>query len=246
MFRYLVVSSFLIVVNLFATINIAVATNVSYAMESLKKEFKKENPNIKLNIILGSSGKLTAQIEHNAPYDIFLSANMFYPNLLYKTKKALTKPKVYAKGSLVYFCKNKNNFDKNLEDLLLSKNIKKIVLANPKIAPYGKAALETLQNIKLYSKIKNKLIYAQSASQTLSYAITVADVGFVSKSAFFSSKMRKYKENIHYKHIRSNLYTPISQGIVLLSDSSEAKKFYQFILSNKAKKIFKQYGYNIE
>ena len=81
-------------------INIAVAANVSYAINDLKKEFNKIYPNTKVNVTLGSSGKLTAQIKHGAPYQLFMSANMKYPNTLYNDKIAITKPIVYAQGSL--------------------------------------------------------------------------------------------------------------------------------------------------
>ncbi len=73
-------------------ISIAVSANVSYAIESLKKEFKLEHPETHIQVILGSSGKLTAQIKHGAPYDLLLSANMKYPDALYKEKMAVTKP----------------------------------------------------------------------------------------------------------------------------------------------------------
>ena len=71
------------------TINVAVAANVSYAIEDLTKEFNKTHPDIKIRVTLGSSGKLTAQIKHGAPYNLFMSANMKYPQALYKEKIAL-------------------------------------------------------------------------------------------------------------------------------------------------------------
>jgi len=82
------------------TISVAVAANVSYAIEDLKKEFSKTHPNTKVRVTLGSSGKLTAQIKHGAPYDLFMSANMKYPEALYKDKIAINEPLVHALGSL--------------------------------------------------------------------------------------------------------------------------------------------------
>ena len=104
------------------TINIAVAANVSYAIEDLKKEFKKEFPDTKINVILGSSGKLTAQITNGAPYMLFMSANMKYPAALYKNKIAITKPIVYAEGTLVMLSLKKQDFSKGL-NLLLDEKI---------------------------------------------------------------------------------------------------------------------------
>jgi len=229
------------------TINIAVAANVSYAIESLKKEFNKQYPNIKLRVTLGSSGKLTAQIKNGAPYDIFMSANMKYPNSLYKQNLAITKPIVYAQGSLAILSNKQRSFKKGI-DILKSKLVKRIAIANPKTAPYGKATFEALKNKGILDEVKNKIIYGESISQTVSYTIMAADVGIIAMSSLYSKKMKRFKKNLHYKQIDKNLYTPIDQGIVILKDPKDkksAKAFYDFILSKKAKDILKNYGYLI-
>lgn len=224
-------------------ITIAVAANVSYAINDLKKEFSKTYPNINIKVILGSSGKLTAQIKRGAPYELFMSANMKYPNALFEDKIAITKPIVYAKGSLAILSNKKRDFS-SLEKLLQSKGIKKIAIANPKSAPYGKAAMEALKNANILNNIQNKFVYAESVSQTVAYTVSAADIGLIAKSSLYSSKMKRFKKDINWKSINTKLYTPINQGIVLLKGSSkEAKYFYDFILSDKAKKIFKRYGY---
>jgi molybdate transport system substrate-binding protein len=226
------------------TLNIAVAANVSYAIKSLEKEFKVSHPNIKCNIILGSSGKLTAQITHGAPYHIFMSANMLYPETLYKQHLAITKPKVYAKGKLALISYKKRD-DLSLA-LLNSDTIHKIAIANPKTAPYGVAAKELLLHLGIYKKLKPKFIYGESVSQTLSFAITAADVGIVAASALHSKKMQDYKEYQNWITLDTKNYQAISQGIVILKyakNNPAAKAFYDFILSKKAEAIFTQYGY---
>jgi len=239
---------FLLVLNISAnSINIAVAANVSYAIDELKEEFAKEYPNIKVKVILGSSGKLTAQIKHGAPYGLLISANMDYPEALYKDKIAITKPIIYAKGTLAFLSIKKHDFSKGLE-LLKSKTIKRIAIANPKTAPYGIASVEALKNAKIYEKVSSKFIYGESISQTVSYTITAADIGIIAKSSLYSPKMSMYKEGINWISLDKNLYTPIKQGIVLLrysKNSKDYKAFYDFILSDKAKKIFEKYGYII-
>lgn len=227
------------------SINIAVAANVSYAIDELKEAFYKEYPRIKVNVTLGSSGKLTAQIQHGAPYDLFFSANMAYPNFLYEHNLALTKPIVYAKGSLALLSNKQRSFKPGLK-ILTSKLVKRIAIANPKTAPYGKATFEALANAKILHGVKNKFIYAESISQTLSYTALAADLGIVAKSSLYSKKMRKYKHNIHWVEIDKSLYTPIEQGVVILKQAKEnndVKRFYNFILSERAKIIFKKYGY---
>jgi len=248
MIKKILLTALLITSSLFANkINIAVAANVSYAINDLIKEFNKTNPNTKVRVTLGSSGKLTAQIKHGAPYDIFMSANMKYPNSLYKDNIAITKPLVYAHGSLAILSYKQRDFGKELE-LLKEDAIKRIAIANPKTAPYGIATKEALEKAKIYKEIKKKFIYGESISQTVSYTVTASDIGFIAKSSLYSPKMTRFKENINWISLDTKLYTPISQGIVILKEASnnkEVKAFYEFILSSKAKKIFKNYGYMV-
>lgn len=248
MYKILIISLLFIIQNINASeIKVAVAANVSYAIKDLVKTFNQQYQNIKITTILGSSGKLTAQINHGAPFDVFMSANMKYPNNLYSKKSAITKPKIYAKGSLALISVKEHDFSKGLK-LLTQKDIKKIAIANPKTAPYGKAAFEALKNAQLLKKTKAKFIYGESISQTVSYAIRACDIGIIATSSLYDKNMTKYRENKNWKKINSDLYTPIKQGIVLLKhakNNKEAKLFYDFILSNDAKKIFKEYGYII-
>ncbi len=235
-----------LVLNVFAgSINIAVAANVSYAIEELKAEFGKIYPDIKVNVTLGSSGKLTAQIVHGAPYGLFMSANMLYPKRLYKKNIATTQPRVYAKGSLVLFSVKVYDFSKGLA-LLEQKDVKRIAIGNPKTAPYGKAAFEALKNAHILTKVQSKFIYGESISQTISYTVTAADIGIVAKSSLYSSKMARYKEGVHWSVIDPKLYTPIKQGIVLLKNANNAQDyqaFYDFIVSKRAQAVFQKYGY---
>jgi len=229
------------------TIRVAVAANVSYAIEDLKKAFAKEHPDTKVQVILGSSGKLTAQIKNAAPYELFMAANMKYPEALYADKVAVTKPLVYAEGTLATLSVKPQDFSKGMA-LLKDTKIKRIAVANPKTAPYGKAAQEALQNANVYDEVKTKLIFAESASQTVSYTVTAADLGFIAKSSLYSKQMKKYKEGKHWKEVDPKLYTPIEQGIVILKNGEsnvEVKAFYDFILSDEAKEILKKFGYRL-
>jgi molybdate transport system substrate-binding protein len=229
------------------SITIAVSANVSYAIDSLIQEFNKQYPNIKVHTTTSSSGKLTAQIVYGAPFDIFMSANMKYPNTLYDKNLAITKPKVYAKGTLALFSKSKRDFS-NYKDIFTNTNIKKIAISNFKIAPYGIAGKEFLTNINLYEKLKAKFVYGDSVSQTVSYSVRVCDVGLIATSALYSSKMSMYKQNENWIKLNSKLYNPIKQGIVILKyakNNKNVRLFYDFILSEKAKDIFKQFGYKL-
>jgi len=227
------------------TIQIAVAANVSYAIDDLKKAFKKVHPDTKVQVVLGSSGKLTAQIKHGAPYQLFMSADMKYPEALYKDKVAVTEPVVYAQGTLAYLSHKPQDLSKGMT-LLKDENIKKIAVANPKTAPYGKAAVEAMKSASVYEVVKNKFVFAESASQTVSYTVTATDIGFIAKSSLYSPKMKEYKEGMHWVEVDPKLYIPIKQGIVILKkgeENSEVKAFYDFVLSPKAQKILTEFGY---
>jgi len=229
-------------------INIAVAANVSYAIGELKAEFAKNNPETKVQVTLGSSGKLTAQIKNGAPYGLFMAANMKYPQALYADKIAVTEPVVYAQGALAYLSVKKQDFSQGIA-LLSSDKVGKIAIANPKTAPYGKAALEAMKNGGVYDKVKEKFVFAESISQTVAYAITAADIGLIAKSSLYSDKMAQYREGEQWAAVDPKLYTPIKQGIVLLKNSegsSEYRAFYDFILSEKGKSILKKYGYIVK
>src|SRR3954466_5792583 len=155
------------VVTLFAQnkLTVAAAANVQFVMNELVKDFD-SSANIKTDIILNSSGKLTAQIKEGAPYDIFVSADMKYPQELYKSGHAIDSPKVYANGLLVLWTTQTGI--KPLADLsvLTSHAIRKIAIANPQTAPYGEASVEAMNYYKVYDKVKYKLVYGESISQT--------------------------------------------------------------------------------
>jgi molybdate transport system substrate-binding protein len=227
-------------------IKVAVSANVSYAMNDLKKAFMQTNPNTKVQVILASSGKIAAQIQYAAPYDIFLSADTKIPQTLYEAGFSLTQPVVYAQGALVVLSQKERKHCTQL-CALQDSDVGSIAIANPKTAPYGKATVEALKNAKLYEKLKNKLVYGESISQALAFTTTAADVGIIAKSLLYAPQMAHFKQSVHWEEVEANLYTPISQGMVILKgakDNKEAKAFYDFMLSVEAKKILNDFGYS--
>ena len=230
------------------TITVAVAANVSYAINELVAEFNKTNPDTKVQVTLGSSGKFTAQIESGAPFDVFMSADMKFPKSLFEKGLATTEPALYAQGSLAMLSSKQLDFSKGI-NLVTDPNIAKIAVANPKTAPYGTAAVEAMKNANVLDKVESKFVYAESISQAVTYATTAADVGFIAKSSLYDEKMSQYKENINWVSVDPSLYTAIDQGIVVLKNTKEeasAKAFYDFILGEKAKEIFIKFGYLVK
>jgi len=227
-------------------LTIAAAANVQYALDELVNSFKKDYPGLKINKIISSSGKLTSQIVRGAPYDIFLSADMKYPWFVYKKGYAVTEPKVYAYGVLVLWSMKNIPLKKRGIAILLDKHIKRIAVPNPKNAPYGREAIRVLKHYKIYERIKSKIVYGESVSQTNQYIYRkLADIGFTSKSTVVSPKLRNRGKWIE---IDKKVYNPIEQGVVLLKQGKNneyAKKFYDFIFTQKARLILKKYGYLI-
>ena len=247
MFKKLIIATLFVASSIYAgSINIAVAANVSYAIDEIKKEFNKLYPKTEVRVTLGSSGKLTAQIKNGAPYQLFMAANMKYPKALYEDDIAITRPLIYAQGGLAMLSDSQKDFSKGI-NLVNDSSIEKIAVANPKTAPYGKASVEAMKNAGVVlAEAKKKFVYGESVSQTVSYAVTASDMGFVAKSSLYSPKMSEYKKGTHWIEIDSKLYTPINQGIVVLKNgknNSEVAAFYAFMLSSKAKKIMEKFGY---
>jgi len=227
---------------------IAAAANTSYVMQALIDAYKVNHPDLKITLTIASSGKLTSQIAHGAPYDLFFSADMHYPNYLASHGHTLTEPKIYAKGALALYTAKHHDLSQGLA-LLNAQNIRTIALANPKLAPYGKAAYEALTNAKLLPSLLTKIIYAESIAGTLQYTLLHADIGLIATSALFAPELRhKSQQNTHWIPVPTSLYTPINQGVVLLKHAKnhqEAEAFYHFIFSPQAQRIFKAYGYTL-
>ncbi len=227
------------------SLKIATAANLQSVIKVLGIDFYKRT-GITIEPIIGSSGNLTTQISNGAPFDVFLSADMGFPEKLFTTGFALKKPVVYASGSLIICSTHNIEFD-NWERLLLTPAIKKVAFANPAIAPYGKAAVEVLKLKGVFSEIQSKIVQGESIAQVNTYISTgVVDVGFTTQ-AFV--KDVEDKQTIYWKAIGPKTYSPIQQGVVILKHAegnAAAEKFYQYILSTDAKKIFKEYGYIVE
>ena len=226
-------------------IKVATAANLQSVIKVLGADFNKKT-GITIEPIVGSSGNLTTQISNGAPFDIFLSADMAFPEKLFTTGFALKKPVVYASGSLIICSTQKLEFD-GWERFLLTPAVKKVAIANPAIAPYGKAAMEVLTLKGIAPEIKSKIVQGESIAQVNTYISTgVVDVGFTTQ-AFV--KDVEGKQIIYWKAIDPKTYSPIQQGVVILKHAdgnAAAEKFYRYILSADAKKIFKEYGYIVE
>ncbi|MDD3775554.1 MAG: molybdate ABC transporter substrate-binding protein [Sulfurovaceae bacterium] len=228
------------------TITVAAAANLKYAVNDIAKEFTK-NTNIKVKIITGASGKLTQQIMSGAPFDAFLSADVEYPAKLAGAGYTTTPSQVYAYGSLVLWSDTGIDLSKGVA-IVTDPSVKKIAIANPKTAPYGIEAVNTMNYYKVAPKAQPKIVVAESISQVGSYVTTKAvDVGFIAKSIVLSPEMKNVGK---WVEVDPNAYNTIDQAMVGLKNGTPenqiaAKKFLRFMSSPKAVAILKANGYGL-
>lgn len=228
------------------TLSVAVAANMQYVFDDIKAEFKKESGH-EVQAVLNSSGKFVTQIMNGAPFDVFLSADMEYPEYLHAHGFAIAAPKVYAYGVLVLWT-TKNLDLSQWQTLLARDGINKIALANPKTAPYGREAMRALSYYKLDSKVQAKLVFGESISQTNQYIHSgVADLGFTAKSVVSSAEMQGQG---HWIELPPASYQAIAQGAVILMHGKQtngalAQQFFDFLSSAKARAILERNGYKL-
>jgi molybdate transport system substrate-binding protein len=195
--------------------------------------------------ILGSSGKLTAQIQEGAPFDVFVSADLKYPEALSRNGFTTEPPLTYAYGRLVLWTVIGER-EPSL-DQLTEPSVRHIALANPSTAPYGAAAWETLQSLQWLDRLEKKLVYGESIAQTNQFITSAAaEMGFTALAVVRSPAMR---ERGRWVLIDPTLYTPIAQGVVVLNNRPEAEAqarlFRDFLQSERARAILLDYGYDV-
>jgi molybdate transport system substrate-binding protein len=237
---WLAVSAFPVAAQLTA----AVAANVQYAMEELKTDYKK-SAGIEVKTVYGSSGKLAAQIKNGAPFDVFISADMDFPDSLAKWGYASAKPKPYAYGKLVLWTTRDLDPAKGLS-LLAEAGVEKIALADPQRAPYGREAVKALKKSGSYEQVKQKLVFGESISQVNQYVLLgTVDIGFTAKSVVVAADMRGKGK---WAEVDTTAYDPIAQGAVVCKYGTEnnpglSAKFLEYLYSAPARTILAKYGY---
>lgn len=226
-------------------LRIAVAANLQFVIGELTDEFFDET-GIECELIVSSSGKLTAQIFEGAPYDLFLSADMKFPTELYNKGFTVYKPDIYAYGKLVLWTMQEGV--KPELTWLSSEEVTYIALGNPKTAPYGLSAMEVIEHLGIKEALEGKLVFGESIAQTNQFIISKSvDLGFSSKSVVLSPRMKNHGS---WTEIDKSLYSPMAQGMVVLKSREAFREkailFREFLLSSKGKNILHKFGYDIE
>lgn len=225
---------------------IAAASDLKFAMDEICHVFEQINPDIQVNVSYGSSGNFFAQIKQGAPFDIFFSADASYPALLEEEGFcAKGQRHLYAIGKIVLWIPKKSavNPQKGLS-IVLESEIKKLAIANPKHAPYGRAAEEALRYYQVWDKVQGKLAFGENISQTAQFVQTgAADAGIIALSLAISPKMA---DDGNHWIIPDESYSKLEQVYTVLQrgkDKSGVKIFLKFVQGEKGRKILSAYGF---
>ena len=224
-------------------ITIAAAADLKFAMEEIVAVFKQANSTDQVETIYGSSGKFHTQIQQGAPFDLFFSADIAYPRLLAKEGHAAAAARPYAVGRIVLWSASRDARRMTLADLA-DPAIRKIAIANPKHAPYGKRAEEALRSAGLWDKVESRLVMGENIAQTAQYVQTGnADVGIIALSLALN---RTLAAKGGYALIPDKLHQPLEQGFIVTRRAAAnplAKKFADYMVSPEARRVMVRYGF---
>jgi len=225
-------------------LNIAVASNFAHSLHALAEDFESKTSH-QVRISRASTGKLYTQINHGAPFDILLAADERRPDkLIAKGKASAELSAVYATGKLVFI--SQLNPAEDCQEALNNPVVKRLAIANPKTAPYGLAAQQTLEKLQLWKTLQPKLVMGENIAQSLQFVSTGnAQAGFVAKSMLLQGT----KININCQwDVPAEMHEPIKQKMLVLAKASNktaAKAFWQYMQSDDAKTIIKNNGYDV-
>ena len=221
-------------------IRVAAASNFSDAITALAERFEVDTGH-KVTLIFGSTGKHYAQIKHGAPYDAFFAADKKRPEILEQEGLALPESRfTYAIGKIVLWSPGAGVVDTNGK-VLEQGRFRHLAIANPKLAPYGKAAQQVLQARGLWDILKGKTVRGENIGQTFQFVSSGnAEMGFVA----YSQVQRPGRTNEgSFWEVPQSQYAPIEQQAVLLKENDVARAFLLFVKSDQSKEIIHRYGY---
>jgi molybdate transport system substrate-binding protein len=229
------------------TVKVAAAADLKFAMDELATEFEKGS-GAKLDVTYGSSGNFLTQIRNGAPFDLFFSADSEYPKKLEGV--GLAEPgtlREYAVGHIVIWTPRDSGIDaaKAGWQSLLDQRVKKIAIANPDHAPYGRAALAALKKAGIYEQVKDKLVYGENISQAAEFVQSGnAQAGIIALSLAVSPAIK----NGNRWEIPADSYLAIKQAAVMLKASKNkaaARRFLDFVSGPQGLEILQRYGFTV-
>jgi molybdate transport system substrate-binding protein len=228
-------------------LRVAVASNFLLPVKELSRKFEKNTGN-KVVVISASTGKLYAQIKQGAPFDVLLAADSLRPELLEKEGIGVPGSRfTYAVGRLALWSADTKLFLRNDLQVLNQKNFRYLAIANPKTAPYGKAAEQVLRKNGFWDQLQTRLVRGENISQTFQFLVTGnADIGFIALSQL---RRNQGQLNGYSWTVPAEWHDPIRQQAILLKrakTNKAAKEFLNFIKSKRVQKLIESYGYSLE
>jgi molybdate transport system substrate-binding protein len=229
------------------SLRVAAAADLKYAMEELSAEFTSKT-GMKVDVTTGSSGNFFAQIQSGAPFDLFFSADTDYPKKL--GAAGFVEPgtlSMYALGRIVIWAPPGADMDLSNQgwNALAEAGVRKIAIANPTLAPYGRAAVAALQKAGIYEQVKSKLVYGEDISQAAQFVQSGnAKAGIIALSLARSPGMKEGKMWV----IPAGMHPPIEQGVVMLKNAQNktgAHAFLDFVKSAAGKAILEKHGFAV-
>ena len=228
-------------------IAVAAASDLQFAIKELIVEYEKQTGHhVKLS--LGSSGNFYAQVQQGAPFDLYFSADIGYPKKL--EEAGLTVPGSlyrYAVGRVVLWAPKQSPVEvsKGLT-VLRDAAVRKIAIANPKHAPYGRAAVAAMEQSQVYAEVKDRLVLGENISQAAQFIESGAcDVGIIALSLAMAPVMKSAGS---YWLIPAEAHPPLEQGAVIMKQSKQqdaARHFLQFMQSPQGQEVMTRYGFTL-
>jgi molybdate transport system substrate-binding protein len=227
-------------------ITIAAAADLSSAFAELTRDYQRQT-GTSVRLSFGSSGNLTQQIKNGAPFDLFFSADEEYPKQLMEAHLAEGESLYrYAVGRLILWVPTSSALDLEHQEMnvLLDSSVKKIAIANPQHAPYGRAAVAALRHFHLYDKVADRLVFGENVSQAAQFVESGnAQAGVIALSQALAPPM---KNKGRYWEVPTDAYPELDQGAVVLSRSQhkkEAAAFLAYLKTSAAQTTLRRYGF---
>ena len=221
---------------------IAAASDLRYALDDIVAAYAEVHPRHEVTVIYGSSGKMTTQILNGAPFDVFFSADIAFPERLAEAGFAASEPEVYAIGRIVLWSRRLDASTLSLQELVRP-DIRRIAIAQPAHAPYGQRAREALQAAGVWEAVENKLVFGENIAHAAQMAQSgAADVGIIALSLAVFPDMAVRP----YLLIDDGLHQPLTQGFVITRRAAEKPAvwdFAGFMHTEVARGIMRRYGF---
>ena len=223
---------------------VAAASDLKYALDSVIADYSETHREIIIVATYGSSGKFFEQISNSAPFDVFFSADITYPEKLEALGKTGQPIQKYGRGRIVIWSKRVDPNTGGMQSLL-DKRVAKIAIANPEHAPYGRRAVESMKKSNVYNQVSAKLVFGENISQAAQFVTTgAADAGIVALSLALSPAMKTQGK---YFLIPEGSHQPLDQAVVILKQAAanpDARTFQDFVLSARGKAILSYFGFS--